>query len=810
MAEISFKVSSGLKNIIGKELITDDFIAVFELVKNSFDANARKVEITFNDLNSETPCITIKDDGDGMDDDDLENKWLFVAYSAKKSEEDYRDKIKSSRVYAGAKGIGRFSCDRLGAKLRLITRKKATKSPYYILNMDWSRFEIDPKEEFQTIPAQLTETNRSPVPPFESGTILEISNLRSKDWDRDKLLKLRRSLERLINPNQDNDADNFSVILKAPDQQQADEAIKAKTPDEPWNIVNGPIKNFIFEALELKTTQIQLEIGKQGNTLITELRDRGTLIYELLENNPYQNILKNIKIKLFFLNKSAKLTFARRMGLPSVQYGSVFVYRNGFRIHPYGDARTDSLGLDRRKQQGYNRFLGSRELIGRIEINSDDPYYFQETSSRDGGFIKDIAFENLIKLLFKYALPRLENYVIELVKFGKGLEDLPDINNPNSKELRKIVFDIVTKLTRSKDVIDIHYDPDVLDILENRSAESVTALLNNLKRISVDQNDNELYKEISKAEKQVKTLKKAKEEAEKETEKERERTRQAEKEAREAYAQAQKAEKETLKAQEETRKVQQQVQDSKVEVEALSTQNIFLKSALSKDLEHVLELHHSIKQDAINIDDYTSYLLSVLNNEKKELKPERLRATLERISFIARKIMTTSRFATQANFKVDAEEITVDLIEYIREYLLNIYGGSIDDIYGQNIDISFTQPDEAEFIAQFQPINVSIIFDNLISNSRKNKAKAIEVNLVEQTNDKLVVSFRDNGKGVARKNVPFLFDIGFTTTDGSGLGLHNSRTIMEEMSGSITFNENYKEGAEFILTFNRKKLAHEN
>lgn len=94
--------------------------------------------------------------------------------------------------------------------------------------------------------------------------------------------------------------------------------------------------------------------------------------------------------------------------------------------------------------------MGSRELIGRIEINSESPYYFQETSSRDGGFIKDEAFDNLIDLLFKYALTRLEGYVIELLKFGKGLEDLPEISNPTSGELRKIAFDIVTKLTRSK------------------------------------------------------------------------------------------------------------------------------------------------------------------------------------------------------------------------------------------------------------------------------------------------------------------------------------------------------------------------
>ena len=244
MTDVSFKISSGLKNIIGKELITDDFIAVFELVKNSFDANARKVEITFQCLNSEKPSIIIKDDGVGMDEEDIKDKWLFVAYSAKKSNEDYRDNIKSTRVFAGAKGIGRFSCDRLGAKLRLITRKDAKDAPYHILDVNWNLFEENPESEFQTINAALTKTKRPSFGRFRSGTILEISELRSSDWDRDKLLKLRQSLERLINPNQDNDASNFSITLNVPSQKEIDENILKENPDQSWNIVNGPCKKF--------------------------------------------------------------------------------------------------------------------------------------------------------------------------------------------------------------------------------------------------------------------------------------------------------------------------------------------------------------------------------------------------------------------------------------------------------------------------------------------------------------------------------------------------------------------------------------
>ena len=136
MTSKTFKVSSALKNIIGSELITNDFIAVFELVKNSFDAHATNVFIKFLDLDGENPRLVIQDNGKGMDQHDLENKWLFVAYSAKKDgTEDYRDSISSNRIHAGAKGIGRFSCDKLGRRLKIYTRTSLKTSGFWRIDL---------------------------------------------------------------------------------------------------------------------------------------------------------------------------------------------------------------------------------------------------------------------------------------------------------------------------------------------------------------------------------------------------------------------------------------------------------------------------------------------------------------------------------------------------------------------------------------------------------------------------------------------------------------------------------------------------
>lgn len=111
--KINFRISTGLKSIIGRDLITDKFIAIFEIVKNAYDAMANNVSIKF-EISDNKNEIIIQDDGEGMSEYDMKYKWLFVAYSEKKinnqRSNSYVNKIK--RVSTGAKGIGRFSCDR--------------------------------------------------------------------------------------------------------------------------------------------------------------------------------------------------------------------------------------------------------------------------------------------------------------------------------------------------------------------------------------------------------------------------------------------------------------------------------------------------------------------------------------------------------------------------------------------------------------------------------------------------------------------------------------------------------------------------
>ncbi len=208
---------------MGSELITDKFVAVFELVKNSFDARAKQVTITFENTQASSRKIVIADDGKGMDYGDLIDKWLFVAYSAKKDGTEDHTENKKRNYYAGAKGVGRFSCDRLGRYLNLISVKDSPNAKIENLLVDWTQFEKDQKEEFIKIPIEHNVLDSTGYK-VKHGTILEITGFDASDWSRDDLIRLKDRLSKLIRPdlNEFNRKRDFHVTLSAPDELERD------------------------------------------------------------------------------------------------------------------------------------------------------------------------------------------------------------------------------------------------------------------------------------------------------------------------------------------------------------------------------------------------------------------------------------------------------------------------------------------------------------------------------------------------------------------------------------------------------------
>lgn len=763
-----FRISSALKTILGKELITDNHIAILELVKNSFDADAKRVDVQLVGLTTGNPRIIIKDDGNGMSKNDILNKWLFVAYSSKKGGDDYRNRLASGRPYAGAKGVGRFSCDRLGSKLTIYTREKG-KGPTHKLVVNWGDFERDQEAEFQTIKTRYTEETVAPAG-LKYGTILEISDLRDQDWNRNDLLKLRRKLERLINPNPERIKNDFSIYLDVPDETINDREAESQLQ------VNGKIENKVFEALEIKTTHLQATVSPDGKSIVTRLMDRGVLIFEIEEDSPYGS-LHDVSVQLFHLTSPAKTEFTKYMGIRIREYGSIFMYKNGFRIHPFGDPGDDQLGIDRRQTQGMFRRLGTRDLAGRIEITGVNSE-LRETSSRDGGLIKTDTYNNLKKFFFAFALRRLESYVITFSKYGitskiaeKG--ELPPIKHIKDSEFQEWLLSWVRDLTGSENVKRFHFDQETINVLKTREANSAGGILRNFERIAADSNDPALMKQAARARKHFLSLSKAKAEAEAEAAK-------AKKQAVTAKKQAQAAE----------------ADKKEIEKRALYLQAVIAREPYQQVAQHLLPQYTS------QITEYSKTLLNLFNRSALDV-PDRWRDIVSSIVIAAHQVETVSRFGIHANFAAESDDLNGDLLKYIEEYIENVLKNiAYGPIKKTKTAVYFSNPKSLQFTTKFKPIRLIIILDNLIGNSVKNGATKIQVSVLGGAPDSISVRIQDDGSGIPKDKMDDIFKIGFTTSKhGTGLGLYHVRQLMADMKGTVSIDKSFSGGAAFILKF---------
>lgn len=782
---LHFRVSSGLKNIIGKDLITNDFVALFELIKNSFDAKSSRVDLIFNSSSDGTISeIYIVDNGKGMSYDDIVNKWLFVAYSAKK---DGSEDIESKQTYAGNKGVGRFSCDRLGGRLELQT--KARGMDYIeVLKVDWGEFEKDSKELFADVNVRSTRQSNFHLPKqidsIDTGVVLKISNLREPhSWDREKFLKLKRHLAKLINPFGD-DKRQFEVYLHCERELEQDKKAKAKELDDVENIqlVNGPVHNFIFETLKQKTTWLQVSLDNDG-WLYSTLTDRGELLYEMREyvGKKYPQLLDSgFRCQLFYLNMAAKLTFNKRMGLSSREFGSLFLFRNGFRVFPIGENGDDYWRLDQRKQQGYARYLGTRDILGRIDIAGDEEK-FKESTSRDQGLIETGASLQLNNCVIDKCLKRLEKYVVDVTWFDKLDKEHDTAQRLSLDENRSRIIELITELSDSSDIELLNYNKNLVSVLNEKSSFFESSI-KNLLNIADKSENSELAELIVKAQKRFDDLKKAEQEAQKRAEEEAKARKQAENAALQEREKRNKAEAEAEKAQKAYNEEKKR--------------NLFLSSIENRDKEQLESFHHQIIIYAANSKQRISNLLRGMNNGTDEFSKADIQSALADLLETTEKIITTSRFATSANFRLDSAQIEDDLCLYIEQYLQQICTA-----YHSRISVR-VKNEAGEFISRFTPIELGMVLDNFVNNSKKARASFILFHLKKKSQDFLEIEITDDGKGIDSSIIEpqRIFEKGFTTSRGSGLGLYFSRNQIEKMGGEVFLaKQQPKVGASFII-----------
>lgn len=818
----NFKTNILLKNIIGKDLITDDNLAVLELVKNSFDAGSPSVDIIFKNIKENddsddlviatdnTSTIVIQDYGVGMDDEALINRWLNIAYSEKKGKkEDF------GRVLAGNKGVGRFSCDRLGNFLTIYTR--VSNKPYYKLYIDWRQFETEGQQDLniQDIDLSIEEIDPDKFEEltgennFDTGTILKINYLRSL-WEPEKIIRLRRELEKFINPNQLFVSSPFNINISAEEYIAYDinqsESIKK---------VNGPINNRVFDKLDFRTTSIVASISGDGKQITTSMQDRGQEIFLLKEANKFDE-LSNVKITIYYLNPYAKVFFAKQTGIRSKDFGSIFLFVDGFRIPPYGDDGDDWLGMELRKAQGYKRFLGTREVVGRIEV-TDVQGKFNIISNRSG-LVKNKAFEQLTKSESPYGFyyttfRRLERFVVEGIGWDKVVGDpetegftdetylMDDLDR--GKKIISVINNIID--AKKTQIISLNINEafvnQVIDSQIAKTLAGMETLIKDLVKIT-DSADPKLLSEhqlklniteselsslmfalggLDAADVKYKRLVDIKEQV---------KAKQQELAAMKVQFDAERKRREEIEAENARLAEELRLEQEK---------NTYLRTS-SRDLsEDAKGLVHNIKTTSTKIFSSVDNLYDKIINDR--ITKQELLKKLSVIKFQAEKAMKISKIITRANFRSDQTDQYVDVVSYIDQYI-SIY----KDIYDDS-DMTFVvNKNNVVFYKKIRVLDLAVILDDLISNADKQSAKLFRIDCYTNEKGLLRLLISDDGNGLDPKfsnNPEKIFELGVTTTSGSGIGLHSVKTALKTIGATISFvsNQRVLRGATFEIEF---------
>jgi signal transduction histidine kinase len=409
---LSLRPRARLLRTIGDELISSEMVAVIELVKNAYDAEATFVLVRFQEpLEVGKGMIEVIDNGNGMSLDIIKNAWMEPATLLKKRN---KKSPTLSRRLLGEKGVGRFATSKLADFLEIVSCHKGSAREVRAI-FDWKQFDDEQKylDEVEVLwdetePVEfgsegviqdlqyLLETGR-----FEGeithGTILRMSDLRVS-WDREQFKTLRTGLARLVSPFME--MGDFNVYLELPNIYEGLSG-RVESPDmlkKPHYSITGDIKEDGTAELLLKVKskediRISCSLVQDGHSPICgpfkiDLRvwDRDTKSLKLMLEDQ-QSTLKDI-----------------RQDLDEV--AGVNIYRDNFRVLPYGEKDNDWLRLDLRRVQNPTLRLSNNQIVGYVLISADSNSELRDQSNREG-LMEGHAFNDLRKLV-KEILAKLE------------------------------------------------------------------------------------------------------------------------------------------------------------------------------------------------------------------------------------------------------------------------------------------------------------------------------------------------------------------------------------------------------------------
>jgi hypothetical protein len=192
--KVLFRLHPRVFAALGSGLVTNDIVALIELVKNSYDAFASRVDVRCRaDTNGKVSAIEIQDDGEGMTADLIRDVWCEVA-TPYRTLEPVQKHGRVRRRVSGEKGLGRLSAARLGNWLEMLTQAEG--QPCLQVLVDWAG--LAESKSLATCYVEMAEYTE-PSPFQKSGTLLKIEEINGK-WEEKDFQQLEKNLSRLVSP----------------------------------------------------------------------------------------------------------------------------------------------------------------------------------------------------------------------------------------------------------------------------------------------------------------------------------------------------------------------------------------------------------------------------------------------------------------------------------------------------------------------------------------------------------------------------------------------------------------------------------
>lgn len=393
----------------GGKAITSDITALFELVKNARDANAKTVTIYFKEPNTKNVQIEVYDDGDGMSENDVKEKWMVIGTDSRL----LNSKTKNGKPVWGEMGIGRMACQKLGGNTVMTTVRNRQRT---MMTFDWSLFE---KPSITVDKIKFTKETSS-APDMENGVTLEIVNLKSK-WNSKKINELKEELSVLIS---EENFDDIKIVIKV--GREDGELIGKNYIKLRGKVTeNAPFKlRAKFDGKELEV-KVFAQVGQRG---LWEEQDAMPSIFDDTKVGPFTVDIYHFP-RAPGKQKSSTLEtyYDKRIGVDKLDAflknnHGLYLYRDGAWMKPYG-GDTDWLAMEAGARQETTK-IGIKQIYGQINMSKKYNSEIKPASHRET-LIENEAFKNL-KTIMKTIFETLRNYMKDWKKQEKkkALKDM--------------------------------------------------------------------------------------------------------------------------------------------------------------------------------------------------------------------------------------------------------------------------------------------------------------------------------------------------------------------------------------------------